>query len=110
MDYIQGKNKLSIEIIKLYNFMKQGKIEELLKRIANKKKSFKERIVETFGENPFICSNCNEEMILWEIWLPKYGKIYNALERKNYFDIQKENRHEKKKEIEKYSFEQICLF
>ena len=38
-------------------------------------------------------------MILWEIWLPKYGKIYNALERKNYFDIQKENRHEKKKEI-----------
>ena len=64
--------------------MKQGKIEELLKRIANKKKSFKERIVETFGENPFICSNCNEEMILGEIWLPKYGKIYNALERKNY--------------------------
>lgn len=106
--YSRRKNKLSIEIIKLYNFMKQGKIEELLKRIANKKKSFKERIVETFGENPFICSNCNEEMILWEIWLPKYGKIYNALERKNYFDIQKENRHEKK-EIDKYSFEQICL-
>ena len=49
-------------------------------------------------------------MILSEIWLPKYGKIYNALERKNYFDIQKENRREKKKEIDKYSFEQICLF
>ena len=64
----------------------------------------------SFGENPFIYSNCNEEMILWEIWLPKYGKIYNALERKNYFDIQKENRREKKKEIDKYSFEQICLF
>ena len=41
MDYIQGKNKLSIEIIKLYNFIKQGKIEELLKRIANKKKVLK---------------------------------------------------------------------
>ena len=49
-------------------------------------------------------------MILWEIWLPKYGKIYNALERKNYFDIQKENRREKKKEIANDSFEQICLF
>ena len=49
-------------------------------------------------------------MILWEIWLPKYGKIYNALERKNYFNIQKENRREKKKEIDKYSFEQISLF
>ena len=41
MDYIQGKNKLSIEIIKLYNFIKQGKIEELLKLIANKKKVLK---------------------------------------------------------------------
>ena len=41
MDYIQGKNKLSIEIIKLYNFTKQGKIEELLKLIANKKKVLK---------------------------------------------------------------------
>ena len=49
-------------------------------------------------------------MILWEIQFPRYGKIYNALERKNYFDIQEENRHEKKKEIDKYSFEQICLF
>ena len=41
MDYIQGKNKLSIEIIKLYNFIKQGKIEELLKLIENKKKVLK---------------------------------------------------------------------
>ena len=41
MDYIQGKNKLSIEIIKLYNFIKQGKIEELLKLLANKKKVLK---------------------------------------------------------------------
>ena len=41
MDYIQGKNKLSMEIIKLYNFIKQGKIEELLKLIANKKKVLK---------------------------------------------------------------------
>ena len=41
MDYIQGKNKLSIEIIKLYNFIKQGKIEEILKLIANKKKVLK---------------------------------------------------------------------
>ena len=41
MDYIQGKNKLSIEIIKLYNFIKQGKIEELLKLLANKKNVLK---------------------------------------------------------------------
>ena len=32
---------ISREIIKLYNFIKQGKIEELLKRIANKKKVLK---------------------------------------------------------------------
>ena len=39
--YSRRKNKLSIEIIKLYNFIKQGKIEELLKLIANKKKVLK---------------------------------------------------------------------
>ena len=41
MDYIQGKNKLSIEIIKLYNFIKQAKIEELLKLKAKNKKLLK---------------------------------------------------------------------
>ena len=28
--------------------------------------SFKERLLETFGVNPFKCSNCSSDMILWE--------------------------------------------
>ena len=43
-------------------------------------KSYRERIKELTGEDPFICPNCGEEMILWEIWVPEYGKIYDELE------------------------------
>lgn len=38
--------------------MKQRNINEIIKRIKIKKMSFKERLIETFGENPFYCANC----------------------------------------------------
>ena len=43
-------------------------------------KSYRERIKELTGDDPFICPNCGEEMILWEIWVPGHGKIYDELE------------------------------
>lgn len=85
--YSRRKNKLSIEVLKLFNFMKQCKISEVLNRIKTKKKNFKDRLIETFGVNPFLCKKCNKEMMLWEIWFPKSGIIYHALDKKNYFDI-----------------------
>ena len=60
--YSRRKNKLSIEIVKLYNFMKQRNIFELIQKQKNKKRSFKERLIETFGVNPFICTSCGNEI------------------------------------------------
>ena len=37
--YSRRKNKLSIEIVKLYNFMKQRNIFELIQKQKNKKRS-----------------------------------------------------------------------
>lgn len=85
--YARVKNKLSIEIIKLYNFMKQRNIYEIIQKQKNKKMSFKERLIETFGVNPFKCSRCNSDMILWEVWHYKYGIIYSGLDKSNYFNI-----------------------
>ena len=72
---------------KLYNFMKQRNIFELIQKHKNRKKSFKERLIETFGVNPCICTSCGNEMMLWEIWHRNYGVIYNVLDKSNYKNI-----------------------
>jgi hypothetical protein len=107
--YARVKNKLSIEIIKLYNFIKQRNIYEIIKKQNTKKMSFKERLIEIFGVNPFKCSNCDSEMILWEVWHRKYGIIYHALDRVNYIDVVVEDDKHKIKG-DSYITEQLCLF
>ena len=67
--------------------MKQRNIYEIIQKQKNKKMSFKERLIETFGVNPFKCSRCNSDMILWEVWHYKYGIIYSGLDKSNYFNI-----------------------
>ncbi len=107
--YARVKNKLSIEIIKLYNFIKQRNIYEIIKKQNTKKMSFKERLVETFGVNPFKCTKCNSDMILWEVWHYKYGTIYNALDRKNYRNIVDDDCKDKTKDSS-CIIEQLRLF
>ena len=108
--YSRVKNKLSIEIVKLYNFIKQRNIFELIQKQKNKKISFKERLIETFGVDPFICTNCGNEMVLWEIWYHKYGLIYNVLDKSNYRNITNDIDDVEEVKIEVYEYEQLCLF
>ena len=54
--------------------------KRVINTAQNMYKSYRERIKDLTGEDPFICPNCGEEMILWEIWIPEYGKIYDELE------------------------------
>ena len=88
--------------------MKQRDINEIIREQRNKKLSFKERLIETFGVNPFKCSTCNNDMILWEVWNYKYGVIYSALDRSNYRSIIDDDIG--KVEIENKESEQIILF
>ena len=59
----------------------------MIEKQKNKKISFKERLIETFGVNPVICSSCVNDMMLCEIWHHKYGLIYNVLDKSNYKNI-----------------------
>ena len=47
--------------------------------ITNDSKSltWRERMITSFGKDPLICSKCKEEMLLWRIWHPKYGEIFD---------------------------------
>ena len=68
-------------------------------------------MIENFGVNPFICTSCGNEMMLWEIWHLKYGVIYNVLDKSNYKNIIDEI-DEFKQIIIVYTneSEQICFF
>jgi hypothetical protein len=46
-----------------------------------KEKKYKERYKEGCGKDPFKCTKCGGEMILWKIWHPKYGVIYSEEKR-----------------------------
>jgi hypothetical protein len=43
-------------------------------------KNYRERYQESTGKDPFICSRCGREMVIWKIWHPKYGTMYDELE------------------------------
>ena len=46
-----------------------------------KKGTYRERVIESTSRDPFICSRCGGEMILWKVWHPEYGVIYDEEER-----------------------------
>lgn len=45
------------------------------------RKDYRQRVIETTAKDPFICSRCGGELILWKIWHPSYGVIYEEEER-----------------------------
>jgi len=45
------------------------------------RKGYRQRVMETSSKDPFICSRCGGELILWKIWHPSYGVIYDEGER-----------------------------
>jgi len=45
------------------------------------RKGYRQRVMETTARDPFIGSRCGGELILWKIWHPSYGVIYDEEER-----------------------------
>lgn len=52
------------------------------------RKRYRQMVLETSGKDPFICAHCGGEMMLWKIWHPRYGVIYDEAERlkSGYYD------------------------
>lgn len=43
--------------------------------------TYRERMKRSFDRDPLMCPRCGTEMWLWRIWHPKYGVLYDELER-----------------------------
>lgn len=42
---------------------------------------YRERMRAAFGHDPLVCPCCGGDMWLWQIWHPRYGVVYDELER-----------------------------
>jgi len=58
--------------------------------------SFRERMRESFGKDPFVCSRCGGELELFRIWHPRYGEIYHVRDDPRYEVIEDGQEEEEK--------------
>jgi hypothetical protein len=94
IQHIPPKGFKMIRHYGLYGRAKVSQVREVLARIfegvrgvaqdfrglfwqAVAPESYRERVRESFGRDPLKCPRCGEEMTLFSIWHPRYGKIFD---------------------------------
>ena len=73
--YVRRSKSISIKILQSCKRFIQMTIEFITN--GSKSLTWRERMINSFGRDPLICSKCKEEMLLWRIWHPKYGEIFD---------------------------------
>ena len=43
-------------------------------------KTYRERVLASTGRDPLRCVRCGGEMLLWQVWHPRYGVVYDELQ------------------------------
>ncbi|CAM4172364.1 transposase [Paenibacillus alkaliterrae] len=87
--YSRSKNKESQKIINLWRYMVHKQIEMTFPLKEKKKKTYRERMLETYDRDPIQCPCCKHAMLLVVIWHADYGRIY-------YYDEERERAFKKK--------------
>jgi len=73
--YARRSKGIALEILrKCRNFLQQS--FAFLSAPA-KVLGWRQRLTQTFGQDPLLCPRCGEEMELWRIWHPRYGDIFD---------------------------------
>ena len=42
-------------------------------------RTYRARVLASTGRDPLRCTRCGGEMILWQVWHPRYGVVYDEL-------------------------------
>jgi hypothetical protein len=42
-------------------------------------RTYRERVIASTGCDPLRCTRCGGEMMLWKVWHPRYGVVYDEL-------------------------------
>src|SRR5947209_20524748 len=61
----------------------QGAIQQVLPGLGapRRRRRYRERLQATLGRDPLTCPRCGTALWLWRIWHPRYGVLYDELER-----------------------------
>src|SRR5215831_17960452 len=43
-------------------------------------KTYRDRVLASTGRDPLRCVRCGGEMMLWQVWHPRYGVVYDELQ------------------------------
>ena len=43
-------------------------------------KTYRERVLASTGRDPLRCMRCGREMMLWQVWHPRYGVVYDEVQ------------------------------
>jgi len=71
--------------------------------------NYQDRLKKSFNIDPFKCPHCGNKLILYEVWHPKHGTIYNIFRDERWIDyVVEEKRSENSKPIQQDS--QLFLF
>lgn len=74
--YSRTKNKDAQKIINLWRYRVHKQIEMVFEIPAKRKKTYRERMIETYDRDPIQCPCCKHRMELVVIWHADYGRIY----------------------------------
>jgi len=44
------------------------------------RKTYRERVLASTGRDPLRCTHCGREMMLWQVWHPRYGVVYDEVQ------------------------------
>ena len=71
--------------------------------------TYQDRLKKSFNIDPFKCPHCGNRLILYEVWHPKHGTIYNIFRDERWIDyVVEEKRPENSRAIQRDS--QLFLF
>ncbi len=83
--YSRVKFKQAKAIIdQLFRFVKAVSQEFFSFLTSNPSRDYRSRLQNSFGIDPFRCPKCGGELILYEVWHPKYGVVYNIFRDENW--------------------------
>lgn len=80
----------------IYSRRKKGLVKQLLsytdkvKKLTIKKLKWRERLMKAFGHDPLKCKHCGKEMIMYDIYYPKYGSMKEIYEKRMIASVEKE--------------------
>jgi len=74
--YARRSQNLSIKVLQQCKRFKQMTIE-FVNGSSVKTVTWRERMINSFGSDPLLCRKCGVEMMLWKLWHPVYGTIFD---------------------------------